>query len=558
MTEPQQPSYLLTGATGFLGQYLLRDALLAELPIAVLVRKTRSLSAARRIDAILAPWEQELQRTLPRPVVLDGDLTDTTLRLSPQQRRWLARHCPEVIHCAASVKFEADPHTGEPSESNVGGTQRLLEFCREVGITTFHHVSTAYVCGRRTGRILESELDCGQVLANDYEQSKFDAEQLVREATHLKHWTIFRPSIVVGDSQTGYTSSFHGVYAALRVAYCAIRQAGRIPESPRWFFDALGMLGHERKNLVPVDWVAAVMGRIIRSGTGHGRTYHLTNPRAVHVEALAEASADAIARLPFQQTEMVIPPPVANAAPGGGRAGPKHAEAANHRSDSGQPLRVIFGKNLEQHLEVYRAYLRDDPEFDGTQTRKAVPDLPCPELDAARLARLVGFATERRFEEPRVGPILPEIDVERHLATLIGRPTTWFEADERARSGSAEARSHTSELRLEITGCGGGAWRVRFDNGDPVAAIPCLDRGFVPGVYTTSRTFADLVRGRIQPDQAVPAGRLLLQVGSAASGEEATSLLRRVCTFEASSSTAAVSFEPARDGELSWHSESRL
>lgn len=522
-TGPRPPGYLLTGATGFLGQYLLRDALLAEVPVAVLVRATRSMSAARRIDAILAPWEQHLKRTLPRPVVLEGDMTEPTLQLTASQREWVAGHCTEVIHSAASVKFQVDSQTGDPYESNVQGTRRLLEFCRQTGITTFHQVSTAYVCGSRRGRILETELDCGQSLGNDYEQSKFDAEKIVRADTHLQRWTIFRPSIIVGDSQTGATTAFHGVYAALRLGYLAVQQTGTIPGSSHWFFDTLGMTGNERKNLVPVDWVAAVMGHVIRSSAGYGRTYHLTNPRPVLVQALAEAGAAAIAK----------------ASP----SDPQRAElAVGQKLPLRSPLTTIFGQSLDQHMDVYRAYLRDDPEFDDTNTRRAAPNLPCPELDSERLSRLVDYATLRRFEPARLEPVLPEMDVERYLAPLLetGRETQC-----------------TSELQLEVSGSGGGAWRIGFGrDGSPVIASRSFDRSWVPSAYTNVNTFADLVRGRLQTDGAFHRGRLVVQLG-AGSGEEATQQLRRLCSYMAGDSLAA-GITSATDGALSRRSDSRV
>ena len=70
--------------------------------------------------------------------------------------------------------------TEEPYLSNLNGTRNVLEFCSKTDIREFHHVSTAYVCGTRRGRILESELDVGQEHGNDYEISKFESEQLVR------------------------------------------------------------------------------------------------------------------------------------------------------------------------------------------------------------------------------------------------------------------------------------------------------------------------------------------------------------------------------------------
>ena len=75
-------SLLLTGATGMLGSYIMRDALLARIPLTVLARPTGMQNAAQRIEAILQYWESELGRYLPRPKVLEGNLHQSDLGLS--------------------------------------------------------------------------------------------------------------------------------------------------------------------------------------------------------------------------------------------------------------------------------------------------------------------------------------------------------------------------------------------------------------------------------------------------------------------------------------------
>ena len=101
--------------------------------------------------------------------------------------------------------------------TNVGGTAALLDLCRRIGLPRFHLVSTAFVCGRCRGRICEEDLDLGQEFHNPYEQSKFEAERLVRQADGIEP-TIYRPAVIVGDSRTGQTSTFTGLYRVLEMA----------------------------------------------------------------------------------------------------------------------------------------------------------------------------------------------------------------------------------------------------------------------------------------------------------------------------------------------------
>ena len=138
---------LLTGATGLLGRYLLRDLLLNDVPVAALVRAEQQHSAEQRLEAVHSYWERELQRTLPRPVCIEGEITHPDLGLSPVARDWVAEHCSSILHNAASLTFWGKDRTGEPWLSNLTGTENVLEFCRRAKIRDFHYISTAFVCG---------------------------------------------------------------------------------------------------------------------------------------------------------------------------------------------------------------------------------------------------------------------------------------------------------------------------------------------------------------------------------------------------------------------------
>ena len=125
--------------------------------------------------------------------MLEGDLSEIDLGLDNVTLDWIERNCTSVFHNAASLVFRGDDRDGEPYLSNVEGTRRMLELCRCTGIRQFHHVSTAYVCGLREGRILESEAEVGQTAGNVYEKTKLQAEMLVREADFIDWPTIYRP-----------------------------------------------------------------------------------------------------------------------------------------------------------------------------------------------------------------------------------------------------------------------------------------------------------------------------------------------------------------------------
>jgi thioester reductase-like protein len=414
MQHSTSTGVFLTGATGLLGRYLLRNLMLGGESVSVLARsRNDGTSARQRIDDAIRGFEQELGRTLPRPRILEGDLHTPGLGLNAVDRQWLHKHRPSVLHCAASIKFQSSGPDGEPYRSNVDGTQRLLDFCEALKLRQFHYVSTAYVSGNRRELILEDDFDRKQAFRNDYEQSKFTAEQSVRGATFLDRPTIYRPSIIVGDSQTGYSSTFHGFYLPLQLAYVAA-SAGMV-EDVGGYLEALGLQGSERKNLVPVEWVAAALVQILRSPAWHGRTYHLTNSRPVTTYEIGQTIATAI-----QESASKIP--AGNSAAG---------FAASNLDD------------FRGQMQVYSAYLSDDPEFDRRNTIQAVGHIQCPRLDRDILLRLARFAITRDFGWPRARPQPFELDVQ----------ALW--------NGFASAlqESPSDCLRLEVSGSCGGIWK---------------------------------------------------------------------------------------------------
>jgi thioester reductase-like protein len=250
---------ILTGATGLLGRYLLRDLLLAGRRLVVLARDSKDATAEDRVGAIVDFWNRSLGRDLPRPTVLTADLAAPSLGLDAGDRAWLAKHCRGIVHSAAKVSMRRSGD-GEPWRTNVDGTRCLIDLCSTLGRYEFHHVSTAFVCGTRPGIVRENDLECQQQFHNDYERSKYEAERLVGAAPRIRA-TVYRPSVIIGDSVTGYTSTYHGFYRFLELAD---RLAGarksklRRPLPLRLPFSA----GAPR-DLVPVDWVSRAIVRIV-------------------------------------------------------------------------------------------------------------------------------------------------------------------------------------------------------------------------------------------------------------------------------------------------------
>jgi thioester reductase-like protein len=362
---------LLTGATGLLGRYLVRDLTLENVPLAVLVRPTRRLTVTDRVDRLMQTWEEKLGRCMTRPHVLEGDISQPALGLCDEDAAWVSEHCGELIHNAASLQFVSTSRESEPWRSNVEGTRHVLDFCREAGVAQFHHVSTSYVCGLRQGRVLESELDVGQEWGNDYERSKVEAEKLVRGAGFRNPPTIFRPAIIVGDSRTGWSTTFHNFYVILQIAEMLANQRGEPDATGRINGSdvEINVDGTERKHFVPVDWVSAVMSHVLTHPELHGETYHLT-PRCPITTRQIRDAVEAAA----------------------GAYGLGFCGAGNPRKTNSEYEEVFY-----EHMRVYDSYWRDDPIFDASHTRRAAPHLPCPHIDLAMLNHLSRTAIDMRF-----------------------------------------------------------------------------------------------------------------------------------------------------------------
>jgi thioester reductase-like protein len=360
----------LTGATGLVGQYLLRNLLLANQPTAVLIRPQSRISAQQRLISIVEFWEKTLSRSLPRPVCLEGDITTDGLGLKPDERNWLRDHTGMTLHNAASLVFYGKDRTREPWLSNFNGTANVLNLCEELKLRELHYVSTAYVCGKRPGPILETEFDLGQGFRNDYEECKFAAEQLVRTSSFLDRTTIYRPGIIVGDSQTGYTATYHGVYAYFQFIWMFLQFLPQQPDG-RYFHEMrINLTGDEIRNLVPVDWVADVMSWILLNPEHHGQTYHLTPRQPLTARDIHEATVKYF-----------------------NYYGPHFAGRDGLRDGNLNDLERLF----YEHLDRYQPYWHEEPTFDCQNTLRVASHLPCPPLDDASLGRMMDYAVLDRW-----------------------------------------------------------------------------------------------------------------------------------------------------------------
>ena len=259
----------VTGSTGFLGREFLRKAVTSSKfqDFSLLIRSSRGVSAEARGSELLLDicGKQNLDRTLSRFQFVEGDLREPKLGLGDSQFSELARNTSKILHCGASVDLNQDRDSAEGH--NIAGTKAVLDLAYESKRLTgsfagFYHVSTAYVAGDTQSIVSARDLRVQGPFRNHYERSKAEAEALVRDAEKDFPICIFRPSVVVGNSVTGKTTSFNVIYIPARMFVSGVlRVFPALPSAP---FD-----------VVPVDYVAASMVALMEKELRNESCYHL-------------------------------------------------------------------------------------------------------------------------------------------------------------------------------------------------------------------------------------------------------------------------------------------
>jgi NAD(P)-dependent dehydrogenase (short-subunit alcohol dehydrogenase family) len=251
-------SYFVTGATGFIGRHLVQELLAnREGTIFVLVRK----GSLPRMETLIRRWGSD------RVVPVTGDLSKPRLGVP---RKWVNEHRDEVdhfFHLAAIYDMTADDATNETL--NVGGTRNALGLADALQAGCFHQVSSVAAAGEFRGRFDETMFAEGQHLPSAYHRTKYESERIVREEATVP-WRVYRPSIVVGDSQTGAMDKADGPYY-----FFPLMKLMR-DNLPAW----LPLVGVDLgdTNVVPVDYVAQAMDHLAHLPGRDGEAFHLVNP----------------------------------------------------------------------------------------------------------------------------------------------------------------------------------------------------------------------------------------------------------------------------------------
>jgi len=354
----------ITGITGTLGKEMLKEILTTSNDrVILLIRRKSQWSHWDRARRIMVPMGLDgLLGT--RVQVVEGDITEPQFGLKAHDLHLLMHQADTFYHVAALTSLNGSEE--DCMRINLGGTREALKLAwllkREGKLKRFFYFSTAFAAGsRQTYCSLEDELPAEPAHANFYEASKFKAETEVRQAMHEGlPVTIFRPSIVVGDSRTGEVSEFNVIYPFMKLFAHGIMR--KLPTRIDNTF-----------NIVPIDFVIRAAIAISTQDDSVGKAYHLVTKTPPSVGDMMEVAHEDYTEVP--KIEILAPEDFI----------PENLDANEQ---------FVF-----QMLEPYLGYLNDNLSFDTRNTDKALEGTGISFVDTDRefLRRIIGYAVRSGY-----------------------------------------------------------------------------------------------------------------------------------------------------------------
>ena len=356
----------ITGATGFLGSHLAARLLQQGCEVTAVVRGSKSASPRSRVENVLHDVGLSQFGNLK---VVEGDISLPGLGLSEPVKKEIVAQTGEIWHCAASLSFQQEDRE-EIFAMNVDGTRHVLDLVKQTRTRRLQHVSTAYIAGNRNDVALETEINVGQTFKNAYEESKCQAELMIAEEQRRGSIvaSVYRPSIVIGDSKSGRATHFHGVYAFIRALWAALeRLRRRVPENGLVNLP-LRVLGIETQtlNFVPIDYVVDGMVAISERPDSKSGTYHLANPSPTENHVWLKN----ICRLLRVEGIQLV----------------------GHHSFLKTPCTKLESL-FQKQMSFYYQYLQGEPRFDCRRALDALKNtgIECPPVTAELINRMAGW-----------------------------------------------------------------------------------------------------------------------------------------------------------------------
>jgi thioester reductase-like protein/predicted lipid carrier protein YhbT len=450
---------LLTGITGSIGSWIAQKALQAGNRLLAVVRADTNAAARARVEAALSIIGTD--EFIENVEVVRGNICLEGLGLEPD--KCCAEDSSLIIHCAAALGF-AEGQSEIGRRTNIQGTVNVLNLAEKIQCPVCY-LSTAYIAGDRDGTVYENEIDVGQHFHNSYEQSKCWAELLVAEwsrRTGLDAF-VFRPSIVVGDSQRGQIVNFDGLYNLLRFFDNVCRANGkkefRVIANPA-----------ATKNFVPVDYVADVVWHILEQRKPG--TYHITNPSPTKLSQLRDI---------FVELFKV----------------PNAKFATQDESDKTEPTRLE--QMYQEAAGYYEPYLRAEPTFDRTNTNRVLSDadLNVPKMGFEFFSRLLNYARQVKWGKKHSMMKPPAKGPTHYVEDYFDS----FLAEKMHKQLLPDLKNLSATCRIKVEDIPGRTWALKIEHGR-LEKISNNNMGCQCEFQVDRETFGRIVSGKLPPQKA--------------------------------------------------------
>ncbi|MGI6084203.1 MAG: SDR family oxidoreductase [Acetivibrionales bacterium] len=374
---------VLTGATGFLGAFLMESLLKKGCNVTVLGRASNGISLTERLSALCRRFGIEPGKRL---TAIETDFSKDLLGLDAETYGFLCNNAKKLIHCASDTSF-SERNRDRVMETNVNNTSALLKFAADSSIEKFYYISSAYASGVTEGICMEAPVTSIS-FTNVYEQSKAIAENIVLSNCENigVPYVILRPSIVLGHSESGMSLRFNTLYHAVKSLLIIrdifikniIEQEGL--RSKKWGFslDNNGTLHMTLNiripnkgfiNLIPVDYFVDASLRIIEDSGAKG-IYHLTSEIPSEITTLVDYAERF---LNVRGVSVVV-------------------DLLTRESEQ-NPAEELFDKFISH----YRPYLSDTRVFDRSRTNEITQGLSLPPFTYDAFKRCMDYAMENNW-----------------------------------------------------------------------------------------------------------------------------------------------------------------
>ncbi len=269
-------TYFVTGATGFVGKFLVKNLLKRNGTIYVLVRK----ASIKKLEEIYPWWGLDAKQKRIVPIV--GDLAKPALGVASGDMTKLKGKIKHFFHLAAIYDMAAD--AASQSVANIGGTRHAVDLANTLKAGIFQHTSSIAAAGLYDGTFREDMFEEAEELDHPYFRTKHDSEAIVRNECKVP-WRVYRPGMVVGHSATGEIDKIDGPYYFFKF----IQKMRDM--LPKWM-PTIGIEGG-RINIVPVDYVVDAMDHIAHKKGLDGQCFHLTDPEPARIGEILNMFAKA-------------------------------------------------------------------------------------------------------------------------------------------------------------------------------------------------------------------------------------------------------------------------